>query len=85
VQQALQARLGDVDQEIADLRSLLTIMRRIERDAALRERLRTTELGFRLQDLWAGRITGEPLRRALETLESLSSPARGSRGIAAAA
>jgi hypothetical protein len=74
VQQALQARLGDVDQEIADLRSLLAIMRRIERDAALRDRLRTTDLGFRLQDLWAGRITGEPLRRALATLEGLSSP-----------
>jgi hypothetical protein len=85
-QQALSARLGEIDQEIADLRSLLAIMRRIDRDAALRERLRTTELGFRLQDLWAGRITGDALRRALETLEGLASPSpAASRGIAAAA
>ena len=74
LQGALQRRLGDVDQEIADLRSLLTIMRRIERDSVLRERLRTAELGFRLQDLWAGRITGESLRRALATLEGLAAP-----------
>jgi len=74
MQGALQRRLEHVDQEIADLQSLLTIMRRIERDAALRERLRGAELGFRLQDLWAGRITGEPLRRALDALEGLSPP-----------
>jgi hypothetical protein len=75
VQGVLRRRLEDVDQEIADLRSLLTIMRRIERDALLRERLRSADLNFRLQDLWAGRITGEPLRRALATLEGLSAPA----------
>ena len=75
VQGVLRRRLEDVDQEIADLRSLLTIMRRIERDALLRERLRSADLNFRLQDLWAGRITGEPLRRALVTLEGLAAPA----------
>jgi len=74
MQYALQARIEGVDQEIADLRSLLVFMRRMERDATLRERLREVDLGFRLQDLWAGRITGEPLRRALETLDLLSSP-----------
>lgn len=79
MQGALQRRLECVDQEIADLRSLLAIMRRIERDERLRERLRSVELGFRLQDLWAGRITGEPLRRALETLEALSAPAAVAR------
>src|SRR4051794_21528668 len=61
IQRSLQARLDVVDEEIADLRSLLVFMRRIERDAALRERLREVDLGFRWQDLWAGRITGEPL------------------------
>ena len=71
---ALQRRLDIVDQEIADLQSLLRIMRRIERDEVLRERLRGAELNFRLQDLWAGRITGESLRRALETLEGLAAP-----------
>ncbi len=75
VQGALQQKLDAVDQEIADLASLLTIMRRIERDAHLRERLRGAELGFRLQDLWSGRITGAGLRRALETLEGLAGPA----------
>lgn len=74
VQGALQHRLECVDREIADLQSLLRIMRRIERDAVLRERLRCAELGFRLQDLWAGRITGEPLRRALDVLEGLAAP-----------
>jgi hypothetical protein len=72
MQGALQRRLGCVDQEIEDLQGLLAIMRRIERDERLREQLRTVDLGFRLQDLWAGRITGDPLRRALETLEALS-------------
>jgi hypothetical protein len=74
--QVLQRRLEDIDQEIADLRSLLIVMRRIERDAVLRERLRSVELGFRLQDLWAGRITGERLRRALAVLEDVASPPR---------
>jgi hypothetical protein len=74
MQGALQRRLEGVDQEIADLRSLLTIMRRIERDEQLRERLRGAELGFRLQDLWAGRITGDALRGAVEALEGLTSP-----------
>jgi hypothetical protein len=73
VQGVLQRRLEDVDQEIADLRSLLAIMRRLERDAVLRERLRDVELPFRLQDLWSGRITGEPLRGALSLLEALVS------------
>lgn len=72
LQGALQRRLENVDQEIADLRDLLAIMRRIERDERLRERLHDVDLGFRLQDLWAGRITGEPLRRALESLHALS-------------
>jgi len=75
MQGMLHRRLADVDQEIADLRSLLVFMRRIERDAALRERLRSAELGFRLQDLWAGRITGDALRGALAALESLAGPA----------
>jgi hypothetical protein len=74
LQGALQRRLGCVDQEISDLQSLLAIMRRIERDERLREQLRNVDLGFRLQDLWAGRITGDPLRRALETLDALSAP-----------
>jgi hypothetical protein len=64
-----------LDQEIADLQSLLVIMSRIERDAALRERLRTTELPFRLQDLWSGRLTGASLRQALDALEGLAAPA----------
>ena len=75
VQGALQRRLECVDQEITDLQSLLVIMRRIERDERLKESLRTADLGFRLQDLWAGRITGDRLRRALETLDALSAPA----------
>ena len=70
VQQVLQRRLEDVDQEVADLRSLLAVMRRIERDAALRARLREVDLGFRLQDVWAGRITGDALKRALASLEA---------------
>ena len=74
VQGALQRRLESVDQEIADLQSLLAIMRRIERDERLKELLRHADLGFRLQDLWAGRITGDPLRRALETLDALCAP-----------
>lgn len=74
MQGALQRRLSVVDQEMADLQSLLGIMRRIERDAVLRERLRTADLDFRLQDLWAGRLTGESLRRALTALEELASP-----------
>ena len=74
VQGALQRRLEGVDQEIADLQNLLAVMRRIDRDERLREQLRTADLGFRLQDLWAGRITGDPLRRALETLEALGAP-----------
>ncbi len=74
VQGALQQKLDAVDQEIADLASLLSVMRRIERDAQLRERLRGAELGFRIQDLWSGRITGDGLRRALETLEGLAAP-----------
>ena len=72
MQGALQRRLEAVDQEIADLQSLLAIMRRIERDAGLREQLRGAELGFRLQDLWAGRMTGDALRRAVEVLEGLT-------------
>jgi hypothetical protein len=75
VQVALQRRLEAVDQEIADLQSLLRFMRRMERDAVLRERLRSSDLGFRLQDLWSGRITGEPLRRALDALEGVAAPA----------
>jgi hypothetical protein len=75
VQHVLQRRLEDVDQEVADLRSLLAVMRRIERDAALRARLREVDLGFRLQDVWAGRITGDALRRALAALEDLAGPA----------
>jgi G:T-mismatch repair DNA endonuclease (very short patch repair protein) len=69
---ALKRRLEDVDQEIADLRSLLTILRTIERDERLRERLRNADLGFRLQDVWAGRLTGESLRDALAQLERLA-------------
>jgi hypothetical protein len=78
VQQVLQRRLEDVDQEVADLRSLLAVMRRIERDAALRARLREVDLGFRLQDVWAGRITGDALKRALAALEAFvgASPTR---------
>ena len=72
VQGALQRRLEDVDQEIADLQSLMLFMRRIERDAVLRERLRGADLGFRLQDVWAGRVKGDALRRAVEALEGLS-------------
>ena len=72
MQGALQRRLEAVDQEIADLQSLLAIMRRIERDAGLREQLRGAELGFRLQDLWAGRMTGDALGRAVEVLEGLT-------------
>jgi hypothetical protein len=79
VQGALQRRLEYVDQEIADLKSLLAIMRQIERDERLKEQLRNVDLGFRLQDLWAGRITGDPLRRALETIEALSAPAAVAR------
>ena len=74
MQGPLQRRLASVDQDIADLRCLLAVMRRIERDERLKESLRAADLGFRLQDLWCGRITGEPLRRALETLEALSAP-----------
>ena len=70
----LQNRLDAMDQEIADLQSLLAIMRRIERDEQLRERLRSAELGFPLQDLWSGRLTGEALRGALATLETLVAP-----------
>ena len=69
----LRRTLSEIDQEIADLRGLLAIMRRIERDERLRQRLRTAELGFRMQDLWAGRITGQGLRSALATLEGLAS------------
>ncbi len=79
VQGALQRRLECVDQEISDLQSLLAIMRRIERDERLKELLRNAELGFRLQDLWAGRITGDRLRRALETLDALAAPAAVAR------
>ncbi|MEA2295673.1 MAG: hypothetical protein QOE86_3312 [Solirubrobacteraceae bacterium] len=68
----LKRTLSEIDQEIADLRGLLVIMRRIERDERLRERMRTADLGFRMQDLWAGRITGPGLRRALATLEGLA-------------
>lgn len=74
MQGALQRRLSVVDQEISDLQSLLGIMRTIERDAVLRERLRTADLDFRLQDLWAGRLTGDSLRHALTTLEDLTTP-----------
>jgi acetoacetate decarboxylase len=69
---ALKRRLNDVEQEMADLSSLLTIMRHIERDERLRERLRNTQLDFRLQDVWAGRLRGEQLRGALATLERLA-------------
>ena len=79
VQGALQRRLECVDGEISDLQSLLAIMRRIERDERLKEQLRTVDLGFRLQDLWAGRITGDPLRRALESIDALSAPAAVAR------
>jgi hypothetical protein len=75
VQGALQRRLECVDEEISDLQTLLVIMRRIERDDRLKEMLRTADLGFRLQDLWAGKITGAPLRRALETLDALTASA----------
>ena len=71
MQQVLQRRLDDVDQEVSDLRDLLAVMRRIDRDDALRARLRDVDLGFRLQDLWAGRITGDALRRAVARLEDL--------------
>ena len=74
MQGALQRRLSIVDQEICDLQSLLGVMRKIERDAVLRERLRTADLDFRLQDLWAGRLTGDSLRRALTALEELATP-----------
>ena len=74
MQGALQRRLTVVDEEIADLQSLLGILRTIERDAVLRERLRTAQLDFRLQDLWSGRLTGDSLRRALTTLEDLATP-----------
>ena len=79
VQGALQRRLEGVDQEITDLQALLGIMRQIERDERLKELLRNADLGFRLQDLWAGRITGDRLRRALETLDALSAPAAVAR------
>ena len=72
LQQRLQRRLSEVDQEIDDLRCLLVVMRRIDRDATLRARLREADLGFRLQDIWAGRITGGALRRALATLEDVA-------------
>jgi hypothetical protein len=68
----MRRTLSEIDQEIADLRGLLMIMRRIEREESLRERLRTADLDFRMQDLWAGRITGPGLRRALQTLEGLA-------------
>lgn len=71
---ALQRRVESIDQEISDLQSLLGIMRCIERDAAVRERLRSAELNFRLQDLWSGRITGDALRNALDALEALAAP-----------
>ena len=74
MQGALQRRLSVVDQEICDLQSLLGIMRTIERDTVLRDRLRTADLDFRLQDLWAGRLTGDSLRRALTALEDLARP-----------
>jgi hypothetical protein len=69
---ALRRRLHDVEQEIDDLRSLLTILRHIERDERLRERLRSAQLDFRLQDVWAGRLQGDALRRALSTVEALA-------------
>ncbi len=75
MQDALQRRLDHVDEEISDLRALLAVMRRLERDDELRERLRTADLGFRLQDLMSGKITGAPLRRALATLDALTAPA----------
>jgi hypothetical protein len=84
VQGALQRRLETVDREIADLQSLLVVMGRIERDERLKELLRTADLGFRLQDLWAGRITGERLRRALETPAALTAPAAVDRARARA-
>ena len=68
----LRRTLSEMDQEIADLQALLVIVRRIEREDRLRERLRTADLGFRMQDLWAGRITGPSLGRALSTLEALA-------------
>ena len=69
----LQGRLYTVEQEIADLQSLLTIMRAIERDAVLRERLRTADLGFALHEVLA--LSGEARRRALSALEALVAPA----------
>ena len=75
VQQVLQRRLENVDQEVTDLRDLLAVIHRIERDATLLARLREVDLGFRLQDVWAGRITGDALRRALAALEDLAGPA----------
>jgi hypothetical protein len=71
-QNALRRRLLDVEQEMDDLRSLLTIMRHIERDERLRERLRSAQLDFRLQDVWAGRLQGDALRRALRSVEALA-------------
>ena len=79
VQVALRRRLADVDDEIADLRGLIAIARRIERDVVLRERLRSAELPFRLQDLFAGRITGKPLQRALAELDRLAAPVQIAR------
>lgn len=72
VQGVLHRRLEAVDQELADLRSLLAIMHRLERDAALRARLREAQLPFRLQDLGSGGLTGARLRQALDQLEGLA-------------
>ena len=72
VQGALHRRVVAIDQEIADLQVLLAIMRDIERDAAVRERLRCANLNFRMQDVWSGRLTGDALRRALDVLEGVT-------------
>ena len=72
MQGALRRRVDAIDQEIADLQVLLAIMREIDRDAAVRERLRTAELNFRLQDVWSGRLTGDALRGALDALEGVT-------------
>ncbi len=72
---APQRRLVPVDEETAEVARLLALMGAIERDERLRERLRTADLDFRLADLWSGRVTGEPLRRALDALEALAAPA----------
>ena len=73
----LRGRLHTVEQEIADLQSLLAIMRTIERDAVLRERLRSAELGFTPADVIG--FSAEARRRALAALEALAAPVGAAR------